>query len=718
MMERTERLAGRRAIVTGGGSGIGRAVALRLAAEGAPSASSTSRDGAADAVAAAIVERAARRSARSPTSATRRPSRRRRPRSSRPSAGSTRSWRAPASPSRRHPRDVPRCVGDDDPRQPHRRLPHRQARRAPPPRGRGRLDRHDRLGRLARRRRPEQRLRRVEGRRAAVHAGSRRRVRRRRHPRQLRLPRPRRHRPRRQHQAITDQTGAPAAAERRPTARRPDVPRSRTQPRSPPPSPSCAPTTPRSSPASPCPSTAASRHLTTPMTGRPSPTPRRSVTRCRRRSPAYYDAIDADRFADAAATFASERALRRPAARASSRPARGPRPSGPQDLLARFTARGPKPWRHVVRLCVADGADALVEGVLVDDAGTATSTFVASARIGDDGLIERYLPSPAPAPATRSRPTSTRRRGAGRRRQGRARLLRRPRRRPLRRRRRPLQRRRPLLAPAVPAHRHRRSRPDRVPRPTGAEAAFHARARRSFDHEVLTSIQRGPHCIFEGAVNDLPDGGTGSFISSLSLAADGTIRRYVSFYCEPAVPMSDRDADPRRHRPYAHTVDERDIDGILGCFAADGRIDFEGGQSSGEGHDGIRKAFEEAFTGRRSPARDVDPPDGEHARHDRRRRSPRRDPGRRLPRQRRARHRDHAGAALLRRPPQEPTAGASPIGSTAPSGRPRREASPLTAARRWRQRRCSPPSTIMFVPVTNRDAGWHRNRAASPMSSG
>jgi hypothetical protein len=66
-------------------------------------------------------------------------------------------------------------------------------------------------------------------------------------------------------------------------------------------------------------------------------------------------------------------------------------------------------------------------------------------------------------------------------------------------------------------------------------AAFEARGPTTFDHTVLTSIQRGPHCIFEGAVNNLPDGGSGSFISSLSLAGDGTIRRYVSFYCEPAV---------------------------------------------------------------------------------------------------------------------------------------------------------------------------------------
>ncbi len=114
-------------------------------------------------------------------------------------------------------------------------------------------------------------------------------------------------------------------------------------------------------------------------------------------------------------------------------------------------------------------------------------------------------------------------------------------------------------------------------------AAFDARGKASFDHTVLTSIQRGPHCLFEGAVDDLPDGGTGSFISSLSLAADGTIRRYVSFYCEPAVPMSDREQILDVIATYARTVDDRDIDGIVGCFTADGRIDFEGGQTSGEG---------------------------------------------------------------------------------------------------------------------------------------
>jgi ketosteroid isomerase-like protein len=62
------------------------------------------------------------------------------------------------------------------------------------------------------------------------------------------------------------------------------------------------------------------------------------------------------------------------------------------------------------------------------------------------------------------------------------------------------------------------------------------------------------------------------------------------------VAVSDRDDILELVARYAHTVDGRDVDGIVALFTVDGRIDFEGGESSGQGHDGIRSAFEEAFT--------------------------------------------------------------------------------------------------------------------------
>ena len=70
------------------------------------------------------------------------------------------------------------------------------------------------------------------------------------------------------------------------------------------------------------------------------------------------------------------------------------------------------------------------------------------------------------------------------------------------------------------------------------QSAFEARGRQQFGHEVTTLVQRGPHALLEGRVFDLPDAGTGSFISSVSLDADGLIERYVSFYCEPGVAFS------------------------------------------------------------------------------------------------------------------------------------------------------------------------------------
>ena len=66
--------------------------------------------------------------------------------------------------------------------------------------------------------------------------------------------------------------------------------------------------------------------------------------------------------------------------------------------------------------------------------------------------------------------------------------------------------------------------------------AFEQRGRTDFDHRILELAQRGPHCMFEGVVEGLPDERSGSFISSMTLDASGRIRRYVSFYCEPSIP--------------------------------------------------------------------------------------------------------------------------------------------------------------------------------------
>jgi ketosteroid isomerase-like protein len=53
-------------------------------------------------------------------------------------------------------------------------------------------------------------------------------------------------------------------------------------------------------------------------------------------------------------------------------------------------------------------------------------------------------------------------------------------------------------------------------------------------HHIDLSPQRGSECFLEGYTIDKPCGG--SFISSLSLDADGLIQRYVAVYCEPIVP--------------------------------------------------------------------------------------------------------------------------------------------------------------------------------------
>lgn len=250
---------------------------------------------------------------------------------------------------------------------------------------------------------------------------------------------------------------------------------------------------------------------------------------------AYYDAIDNGRLSDAAACFTAD------AIYAAPQP--GDIETGPRDvtvgataLEARFLERGVKPWRHVPILVVSDGPDTLVEGLVEDETGAATATFVLSARSRDGRLIDRFLAFSCagardpirtdvasdvePASAAKVVHDYFSDLEDGRFDEAAARFS-------------------ADVLYSHPPYRHTGiADPDRVElRGRGAlETAFNNRGRTSFDHEVTISIQSGPHCMFEGKVNNLPGGASGSFISSLTLARDGTIRRYVSFYCEPAVP--------------------------------------------------------------------------------------------------------------------------------------------------------------------------------------
>lgn len=66
-------------------------------------------------------------------------------------------------------------------------------------------------------------------------------------------------------------------------------------------------------------------------------------------------------------------------------------------------------------------------------------------------------------------------------------------------------------------------------------AGFKQRGPTSYGHRIEICLQRGPHCLLEMLIFDLPEGGQGSAIASLSLDEEGTIARYVAFYCEPAI---------------------------------------------------------------------------------------------------------------------------------------------------------------------------------------
>jgi ketosteroid isomerase-like protein len=208
---------------------------------------------------------------------------------------------------------------------------------------------------------------------------------------------------------------------------------------------------------------------------------------------------------------------------------------GRADLAGYFNARGAVAHRHEVTFCVAAGDTCLLEGVtrpLVG--GRGDSTFAATAKLDETGLVRRYVAyqcRPAvpltdggcepglvvDARALVDRYFHALDTGA--------------------------------FESAVdcfsddvvyshPPYRHTGidSAEGRITFRGRAAllAGFNARGRRSFGHRILTCKLRGSYGLFDGVVEGLPNGNVGGFLSTMTLDGDGRIRRYLSFYCEPA----------------------------------------------------------------------------------------------------------------------------------------------------------------------------------------
>jgi SnoaL-like domain len=250
----------------------------------------------------------------------------------------------------------------------------------------------------------------------------------------------------------------------------------------------------------------------------------------------YFDSLDAGRPVPAAAAFGADALYARPAPGAEEVAPRlivHGRPAI-NDLLV---ARGSKPWRHRVVVCVASDADCLLEGVTELPSGEIRSTFAATAQLDAEGLVTRYVvfacePVTDPAPA------------AGGNRPADARAV--------------VDRYFAALAEGdfeaaagcfgedvvychPPYTRGGLKGGGRVWFRGRADLlrAFRRRGRTSFRHQVLVLIQRGPNCLFE-VVTPGPGGKlVGGGVSSLSLDDEGLIRRYVAFFSVEAVARRD-----------------------------------------------------------------------------------------------------------------------------------------------------------------------------------
>lgn len=253
----------------------------------------------------------------------------------------------------------------------------------------------------------------------------------------------------------------------------------------------------------------------------------------------YYRALDGNRFEAATAAFSEDVLYAVPPLGAVET---APRVEtvGRAALLAWFEGRGARAWAHEVLLCAVEDRTCLLEGVSHDTAdGRVVASFVASLRLADDGTVARYLawgvaPAVSPSPGEAATGTEATGDAAG-----------------------VLARYFDALDAGAfedaaacfssdvvyshPPYRHTGIDSDRRVELHGRDALlanFRARGVQRFDHHVLACLQRGPHCLVEGRVEHLPGGRDGSFVSSLTLDGDGLVRRYVSFYCEPAVPTA------------------------------------------------------------------------------------------------------------------------------------------------------------------------------------
>ena len=252
---------------------------------------------------------------------------------------------------------------------------------------------------------------------------------------------------------------------------------------------------------------------------------------------AYYTALDAGRVADAVAACSVDViAATPPAVGIETDPRTLSRGRG--ELHARLETRGVRPFVHELLLCTVDGADVLAEGITRDRvSGAPRSSFATSVQLDGDGLVARSLTYASPEVIT------------------------------------------PLPAEANPSTTWPGSAIDKIHEYFGALdedrfadaaacfsadivyshppykdpdvggpgraafvgreallAAFNRRGRQPIDHRIVLHVQRGPHLLLEGVVNDHAGALLGSFVSEATLDAEGLIVRYASWYTQPGLP--------------------------------------------------------------------------------------------------------------------------------------------------------------------------------------